>query len=448
MVGQESRPPGAAWDAFCRTACALLDVASVCVRDGAGGAMGAAELAEFCRRTAPSGDGVLAGDPSGDSRLSALLAALVSGSVAGRARFCAVVPLRADGPGAALLGVLIVSDPAPRALSDLQRRQLADLGAIATSHLRLEAVAVSACEQASLYRLLADNSTDTIVRGNLDGVRLYVSPAVHALLGYTPDELVGRRAAEIVHPDDLPAFQALMGQIRGGHIDVGRSEQRQRHKQGGWVWIEAFIRLTYDKATGAPDGYVVSVRDISRRKAAELRLEHLATHDALTGLANRSLLQDRLDTQVRRAARAGTGFAVLCIDLDHFKQVNDTHGHAAGDAVLRAAADRFNLACGRGDLVARLGGDEFIIVMAPGDAPLEAAEGCAAQLIEAMAQPISFQDTAITVGLSIGIAIAAPATVTDELCVESLLRAGDAALYAAKDAGRNRFVVAGAVQPR
>ncbi|WP_454916638.1 diguanylate cyclase domain-containing protein [Xanthobacter sediminis] len=440
MEGSEAQIAATARDALCRIARAMFGVASAVIRFGEAEGADAAPsaLVELCRWAAASPHGVVVEDVAADARL----AALAFDGAGPAPRFCAAMALSEGGPAQGTLGTLVLLDPLPRAFSDDQRRQLADLAAVAGAQLRLEAAARSAAEQAGRYRLLADNSTDTIVRGNLDGVRLYISPAVRTLLGYEPEELVGQRAMDIVHPDDLPDFQVLMRQIREGRVDEGCSEQRQRHKNGSWVWIEAFIRLTRDAATGEPDGYVVSVRDVSRRKAAEERLAHLAAHDALTGLANRSLLQERLDAQLARARRAGTGCAVLCLDLDRFKQVNDSFGHEAGDEVLRAAAARFVRASRKDDLVARVGGDEFVVVLGAGAAPREAAERLARRLIEMMAEPVMFGGISLGVGLSVGIAVAGPEKVAAGLGANALLRAGDQALYAAKEGGRNRFVVA------
>lgn len=362
------------------------------------------------------------------------------------AGFCAAVALveGGDEPQAQTApAALVLVDTQARPFPPDMRQRLRAFGTLAAAQYRVEATARRAREQADLYRLLADHSTDTIVRGTLDGVRLYVSPAVRTLLGYEPAELVGRRAIELVHPDDLPEFRELMRQVREGHLEQGCSEQRQRHKDGSWVWIEAFIRLTYDRRTGQPDGYVVSVRDISRRKAAEARLAYLAAHDALTGLANRSLLQERLDMELARAQRTASGFALLCLDLDRFKQINDTRGHEAGDVVLRTVADRFLQAGGKDDLVARLGGDEFVVVLAAGADPQERAERLSSRLIELTGQPIPCQGTVVEVGLSVGIAVVSPELVAAGCSVGALLREGDRALYLAKEGGRNRYVIAG-----
>ncbi|MFG1432311.1 diguanylate cyclase [Xanthobacter sp. V2C-8] len=435
MHGSGAETAAVGQGALCRIASATLGVASAVIVRKAEPLPPA--VATLWRRAEAAHGALIVEDVLKDE----MLAGLSFGPEDGAPRFCAAVPIHA-GADTQAAALLLLLDPAPRVLSAQQRRWLADLVMLAQAQFALETAAREATTEAESYRLLAENSADTLVRGSLDGIRLYISPAVRTLLGYEPEELVGKRAMELVHPDDRPAFQALMRQIREGTVENASSEQRQRHKNGAWVWIEAFIRLTHDKITGAPDGYVVSVRDISQRKAAEARLAHLAAHDALTGLANRSLLQQRLEEELARARRAEAGFAVLCLDLDRFKQVNDTYGHAAGDAVLCAAAVRIRRETRREDLVARLGGDEFVVVLGACAAPLDGAERLARRLIEAMAEPVSFGTGTASVGVSIGIAVASPAMVERGAGAGELLRAGDRALYAAKRRGRNRVVVA------
>jgi len=132
-------------------------------------------------------------------------------------------------------GAICLMDRSVRAFSSEQREQLENLAQMASTHLKTQQQLRMASEQEALFRLLADNSTDTIVRGNLSGVRLYISPAVRELLGYEPHELIGRRASEIVHPDDAEVFRHLMNDVREGRIDFALSEQRQRHKDGSWA---------------------------------------------------------------------------------------------------------------------------------------------------------------------------------------------------------------------
>lgn len=346
-------------------------------------------------------------------------------------RFVASAPIRAGASGHD--GRIALFDTVPRQLGTEEMRRLEDLAALAGECLRLYREGRNAARREAHYRLLAESSTDTIVRGNLDGIRLYVSPAVRTLLGYEPDELIGRRALDITHPDDVVEFGALMARLREGKLELAVSEQRQRHKDGSWVWLEASIRLTCDPATGLPDGYVASVRGIGRRKQAEARLMHIARHDALTGLANRKLFGERLGAEIARAESAGPGFALLYMDIDHFKQINDGLGHGAGDAVLRTVATRLLASVGGQDMVARLGGDEFALLQIGGDR--RAAAALAERLIAAVLHPVAFEGRPISVGLSIGIACSGE----HELDADRLMAAADQALYLAKSAGRRTF---------
>ncbi|MCF6387160.1 sensor domain-containing diguanylate cyclase [Mycobacterium sp. MBM] len=283
--------------------------------------------------------------------------------------------------------------------------------------------------------MVAENSADTLIRGTLDGVRRYVSPSIRTLLGYTPDELVGKRASENMHPDDVADFVPKMLALREGTIDSFVTEHRQRHKDGSWVWMEAFVRVTEDPRSGRRDGYVVSVRDTSRRKELETELAHNASHDVLTGLPNRALLYERLGTEIEH----GGEFAVLCVDLDGFKRVNDELGHHVGDLVLAAVADRLVSCVGARDTVARRGGDEFVIIHVA-DAPLlDSAVALARCVIDAASAPMAVAEWSGSIGLSIGIALGAG----PDAHGEELLRAADRAMYEAKASGHNAYRIAG-----
>lgn len=425
VVRSMAAVPELRFDALCRTACALFAVpaATVHLTDG-GGRWSSLEDEGWAAVTAP---GVWADDP------------VVTEDGAGRppARFFACVLFGRCGTGR-----LCLYDIRPRRLDAHDRAALDDLAAVAGQSLDLFREACAAAGREADFRLLAETSSDTIVRGNLDGVRLYISPSVRTLLGYEPEELIGHRAAELVHPDDAAPFGAMMQRVRAGDLDVGVTEMRQRHRDGAWVWMEASVRLTHDPVSGAPNGYVASVRGVAERKRTEARLEHLASHDSLTGLPNRTLLARRLDAAIAGARSGGQPFALLCMDLDHFKPVNDTHGHQAGDAVLREVAVRLRAAIRPSDTAARLGGDEFAVIHTIKASPAEAA-AVAERLIQAVAEPFRVGDVPVFIGLSIGI-VCAPAGGLDP---DALLSAADRALYDAKTAGRNTYRFAVSRQP-
>lgn len=422
--------------ALCRMARCRFDVAavSVCCADGQRGAIDVASEsglngwrlgATLEGRPDASGSPIVCEDVSADPDLARWAASVGRPDL----RFFASFPFGAGGEGR-----LALFDATPRGLAESEREELAGIAALAGTMLALSRRAEAAETREALYRLLTEASTDTIVRGTLDGIRVYVSPSIKELLGYEPEEVIGRRAIELVHPDDIEPFAAMMRQVREGTISRGRSEMRQRHKDGSWVWMEAHLRVTCDPVTGQPDGYVTSVRGVGDRKAIEAELARRADHDDLTGLPNRKLFRERLLQAVDDLERGGPPFALLWMDLDHFKWVNDRYGHPAGDAVLVEAAARFRSVVREDDIVARVGGDEFVAIRRLGHAPDEAEE-LGSRLIAAMAPPFRFGTNEVAVGLSVGVALACRAG-SD---ADAILAEADAALYRAKSAGRNRL---------
>lgn len=412
------------------------------------------------------------------------------------------------------------------------------------------------------YRLLAENTRDLIVLSDLDTTRRYVSPAAKSLLGYEPEELVGTRPLDFVHPDDRAGYGELLRSLGAGEVDQATTRQRYRRKDGSWVWLEVSFSLTRDERTGAATGYVASLRDvtkrreaedalrlseerlamalesgsdgfwdwniesgavevsdhwfstlgydpaemlpnirtleglihpddvdrsrrqlvehlkgfaptfeceyrlrtksgpfgwslargkvvaraedgralrmvgthidITRRKQVERQIQHMALHDALTGLPNRALFREKLNQFALRANCAGRQFAILACDLDRFKAVNDTRGHSVGDAVLTAVADRLKSVAGQGDCVARLGGDEFAIVLQHVDHRDEAAR-VAERVIDLVGRPIEVDGQLAAVGVSIGVAL------SQGDLAEQVFKNADVALYEAKAEGRNTF---------
>ena len=293
-------------------------------------------------------------------------------------------------------------------------------------------------ESESRYRLLADYSHDAIIRIRGDGERVYVSPAASEMLGWSTAELAGNHW-DFIHPDDRERQQhALARALTSGlpSTDI----YRLRHRDGHYVWIEAVSR-GIPPDDGEP-GLVVVARNIDRRVAIEQalaesrqELERQSRVDALTELANRRQFDERVQQGVRRAGRSGLPLSLLSLDIDRFKLVNDTHGHAAGDAVLRAFGQRLCASVRETDLVARLGGDEFAILLE--DQGVDAAQTVARKIIAAMAPPVATAGLDIPVATSIGIAWT---TSADDAA--GLLARADAALYAAKRAGRNCYRIA------
>lgn len=287
------------------------------------------------------------------------------------------------------------------------------------------------------YRMLADYSHDVVVRMRADGRRLYVSSSAREILGWEPAELL-QPSESLVHPDDRAVQQQTIAAVLVSGQPV-TAIYRMRHKDGHYVWMEAAAR-PIPSAEGDTTDLIFSGRDVSQRVAAEQalqasrdELEALARLDSLTGLANRRQFEERLTHALGRSRRHGQAVALMYMDVDHFKQVNDSYGHAAGDEVLRVFGQRLSACVRSGDLVARLGGDEFVVLIEDLTAP-EIAEAIARKLIAAMGENIVVEGTTLHVTTSIGIAYSLHPAVS-----KTLAAAADAALYAAKHAGRNTW---------
>ncbi|MGA2925148.1 MAG: EAL domain-containing protein [Solirubrobacteraceae bacterium] len=274
-------------------------------------------------------------------------------------------------------------------------------------------------------RAVLQNVSDVIGVVSTDGTIAYLSPSTADVLGHHSDELVGANLLALVHPDDradAAAFCADLG--RGG---ARRAELRLRGGDGRWRHTETIAGEAVDDLGGGR--VVVTIRDVSDRRELERQLAHQAFHDPLTDLANRSLFTDRASHELQRTHRSGRQLAVLCIDLDGFKSVNDSLGHACGDELLKAVASRLRATMRTGDTVARLGADEFAVLIE--DCEEAVAVGAAERLQQALSAPLTLAGERLTLSASVGIAIGGPRTES----VAELLRSADIALYRAKAAG-------------
>lgn len=267
----------------------------------------------------------------------------------------------------------------------------------------------------------------------LDHAVTFVSDNVEALLGYPARTLVDNPGGwhEHVHPDDLAILRAKMDQALDHRQVV--AEYRFRHQDGQYRWLLDETRVIHDTA-GRPIELVGSCIDITDRKTQQAELEHQALHDALTGLPNRTLLVDRLDHGLKRVQRDRISLALLLLDLDHFKDVNDTLGHALGDELLQQVTSRIQGLIRTGDTLARLGGDEFAIIQIERDQP-DCSAILAQRVIDALARPFQLQGHEVVIGSSVGIAIYPDA----ESTADHMLRSADLALYRAKAEGRGTY---------
>jgi len=286
-------------------------------------------------------------------------------------------------------------------------------------------------ESEAHFRLLAENSTDVITRHLADGTCLYASPALRDMLGREPGEVEGKQATEFVHVEDrtrvTDAFVAL---LRSG--EVLNVRYRMAHRDGSWVWVETAMRPV--RAEGRVLEMQSSTRDVTARMESEQRLARLALGDSLTGLANRAALLQHLEDLLH----AGQPLALLFLDLDRFKVVNDSLGHSAGDELLRTVAGRLAGTCRDGDVVARLGGDEFVVVA--GGLGEEGAVQLAERVQKVLGAPVEVSGHELVVSASVGIVVRGGGD-ADERDAESLLRDADVSMYRAKAKGRARAVV-------
>ncbi len=285
------------------------------------------------------------------------------------------------------------------------------------------------------FRSLIQHSTDATLVIDAEGVCTFVSPAIATLLGLAPEELIGRRPTDLVHPEDQERVRERLGsELKEGSENV-LIQFRMARQDGSWCELEAVVTNQLDRPSVA--GYVANIRDITERKQFEALLAHRAVHDPLTGLANRALILDRTEQMLLRSRRSGHPVAAYFIDLDNFKDANDSLGHEAGDRLLQAVADRFVSMMRANDTVGRLGGDEFV-VLAEGISLDHGPEIIADRVRDSLKEPFlvrGYEDLPITVTASIGIATGSRET------AQELLRDADVALYQAKAQGRDVSVL-------
>jgi diguanylate cyclase (GGDEF)-like protein/PAS domain S-box-containing protein len=284
------------------------------------------------------------------------------------------------------------------------------------------------------FRSLVRNSSDVQLITDAEGRITYESAAVERVLGYRAEDRIGRNALDDLHPDDRAWAEQMLHDVVRLPASQVAAEVRVRHADGSWLVIEAVAKnLLDDPAVG---GIVVNYRDVTGRKSLEDELKRQAFHDSLTGLANRALFSDRLQHAISRAERSPAALAVLFVDLDDFKTVNDSLGHGEGDLLLVAVAARLRASLRASDTIARMGGDEFAILIedpVDGETPMDVAHRMLAQL----EPPFVHGGKELFVRASIGIAT----TRSRDHTADELLRNADVAMYTAKSNGKNRLEV-------
>jgi diguanylate cyclase (GGDEF)-like protein/PAS domain S-box-containing protein len=282
------------------------------------------------------------------------------------------------------------------------------------------------------YRALVQRSSDMVTVVDTAGMVRYQSPSAVQLLGVPAAEAVGRPWRSMLHPDDAPrAIELIEASGEGSQVDEP-VEWRVRRADGSWLHLETAVTNLLDEP--AVQGIVLNSRDVGERHELQRRLTHQAFHDPLTGLPNRAQFVEALKAAMARAHRRGTGVAVLLLDLDGFKTINDSLGHAAGDELLVGVAERLRAALRAGDTAARLAGDEFVMIIEDG-APDDAAR-VAERIVKALRRPFTVHGRTVFTSASIGIVCRTEATEP-----ESLLRDADVAMYRAKARGEHGYVL-------
>jgi diguanylate cyclase (GGDEF)-like protein/PAS domain S-box-containing protein len=279
-------------------------------------------------------------------------------------------------------------------------------------------------DDASIARLF-EMTSDLLATISLEGRFTLVNPAWERLLGWSSDDLLARPMQEFMHPDDVPETLALMFATGEGPGQLENFTNRYRHRDGSWHWLMWSARCDGDT-------WYAAARDVTDR----VSLERQALHDPLTGLPNRLLLMDRARQALTRVHRSNGAVAMLFVDLDKFKAVNDNLGHDVGDRLLVAIAGRLAALMRDSDTVARLGGDEFVVLAEDVEGEHEALQ-LGARVIDALEEPIPVGTAEVSMLASVGIAVSRDPD-TDP---EAMLREADLAMYRAKASGGRRLEV-------
>src|SRR5215212_5478143 len=280
------------------------------------------------------------------------------------------------------------------------------------------------------FRTIVEKSWSGVALLDADLCFRFLGSSTKHILGYHEHDLIGAQLFEYIHPREQDAARDVFGEILGS-VREAQGELRFRHGNGSWIWLEGFAQnMLADASVGA---VVLNYRDVTQRKAAEKQLEYQAYYDALTALPNRLLFRDRVVNSLAQSRRHRRGLAIMYLDLDHFKLVNDGLGHSFGDLLLGDVARRLQGCVRASDTISRIGGDEFSILLTE-VGTTDAVAGIARKILDSLARPFRIEGREIFVTASVGISFYP----TDGDDAETLLRCADAAMYRAKELGRNQ----------
>jgi diguanylate cyclase (GGDEF)-like protein/PAS domain S-box-containing protein len=333
-----------------------------------------------------------------------------------------------------LQGLMLVATPEemPQTVADSLRALSSQVALALESAALTEDLLLQKSE--ARFASLVQNSSDIVTVLESDSTIRYASPSSYRVMGFRPSQIEGEKFADLIHPDDKTRILSYLSSATDGEGHTGTVEFRLRRQDGAFVVVEALrTNLLHDPNVR---GIVLNTRDISERKAFEEQLSHQAFHDPVTNLANRALFRDRVTHAIERQGRDRKPVAVLFMDLDDFKTINDSLGHAAGDQLLHDVGDRIKECLRAADTAARLGGDEFAILLEDGGDGIQAVD-VADRMMEVLEAPFALEGKEVFVRASVGIAISEG----EEIHAEELLRNADVAMYMAKERGKGRYQV-------
>jgi diguanylate cyclase (GGDEF)-like protein/PAS domain S-box-containing protein len=288
----------------------------------------------------------------------------------------------------------------------------------------------------SRWRFALEGAGDGVWDWHVQAGILHLSKRWKEMLGHTEDE-IGINLDEWInriHADDLPRAMEGIKAYLNGQISTKANEYRMQCKDGRYKWILTRGMVVSRDQNNIPERIIGTNTDITERKSDEETIQHQANFDALTQLPNRRLFYDRLEQEIRKVERSGMPIALMLIDLDHFKDVNDTLGHDIGDILLMEVAQRIKSCVRDADTVARLGGDEFTVILSEQN-DTGSTERIAQKILHRLSQPFQLQGNVTYISASIGITLYPE----DSTKIEALLKNAEQAMYAAKHYGRNRF---------
>ena len=319
----------------------------------------------------------------------------------------------------------------------VSRKAMPDGGSVAvhqdiTAHLHAERELGEAKQ--FLNSIIENVPVAVVVKDAVTRKFVLVNRAFEAMLKVTRADVVGKTVFDIYRTRDAERIDATDSEALAGVIGAYPSDY-EIEMPVGHSRILATSRIVVRDPQGTPKHLIVVIEDVTERKRSEQRIAFMAHHDVLTGLANRLAIMEKIEEAVARHRRRGDPFAVLLLDLDRFKHVNDTLGHAVGDALLRETAARLKASLRETDVLARLGGDEFAIVQDRDNNQREAASALADRIIDVISRPFNIEGNEVNIATSIGIALAPEHAASSD----SLMKMADLALYRAKSAGRNGY---------